>query len=86
MIDRYCTSKISTGILTKQNAPSHSWRREYEECRQAVYSLRHTGYPVIDKMPFQNDRPPLPFYRSGASGKNRVQIDSKIDLLKQLKR
>ena len=21
---------------------------EYEECRQAVYSLRHTGYPVID--------------------------------------
>ena len=46
---------------------------EYEECRQAVYSLRHTGYPVIDKMPFQNDRPPLPFYRSGASGKNRVQ-------------
>ena len=59
---------------------------EYQECRQAVYSLRHTGYPVIDKMPFQNDRPPLPFYRSGASGKNRVQIDSKIDLLKQLKR
>ena len=59
---------------------------EYEECRQAVYLLRHTGYPVIDKMPFQNDRLPLPFYRSGASGKNRVHIDSKIDLLKQLKR